>query len=40
MIVDIEDFFSQKEITKLQSDLETRGLSLIVVADWYNNEAM
>jgi membrane-bound transcription factor site-1 protease len=40
MIVDIEDFFSQKEITKLQSDLETRGLSLIIVADWYNNEAV
>jgi len=36
MIIDIEDFFGKEEILKLRRDVEIRGLSLIVVADWYN----
>ena len=36
--MDIEDFLSAEEIMKLRVDVETRGLSLIVVADWYNKE--
>ena len=38
LLVDIEDYLSEEEITKLRVDVETRGLSLIVVADWYNKE--
>lgn len=38
LLVDIEDYLSEEEITKLRVDIETRGLSLIVVADWYNKE--
>ena len=36
MIVDPEDYFSRSEIAKLREDFETRGLSLVIVADWYN----
>ena len=39
-MVDIEDYLSEMEITKLRVDVETRGLSLIVVADWYNSEKL
>ena len=38
LLVDIEDYLSKEEISKLRADIETRGLSLIVVADWYNKE--
>ena len=36
MIVDSEEEFHKSEILKLQSDIATKGLSLIVFADWYN----
>ena len=36
MIIDPEDYFSEEEIAKLQEDIEHRSLSLIVLADWYN----
>jgi len=40
LLVDIEDYLSEQEITKLRIDIEARGLSLIVVADWYNKEKL
>jgi hypothetical protein len=36
MIIDPEDYLSQGEIIKLRQDVEYRGLSLVVIADWYN----
>ena len=36
MLIDPEDYFSESEILKLRQDIEYRGLSLIVIADWYN----
>lgn len=36
MIIDPEDYLSKSEIHKLRYDFEKRGLSLIIVADWYN----
>ena len=38
MLVDIEDYLSEAEIKKVREDVETKELSLIVVADWYNKE--
>ena len=38
MLIDIEDYLSDVEILKLREDIETKELSLIVVADWYNKE--
>ena len=38
MFIDIEDYLSDIEILKLREDIETKELSLIVVADWYNKE--
>lgn len=38
MLVDIEDYLSDTEMLKLREDIETKQLSLIVVADWYNKE--
>ena len=36
LIIDPEDYFSQAEIVKLRHDFEWQGLSLIIIADWYN----
>lgn len=36
MVVDPEEEYFATEVDKLQVDLEQRGLSLLVVADWYN----
>ena len=36
MVVDPEEEYFAAEVDKLQVDLEQRGLSLLVVADWYN----
>jgi membrane-bound transcription factor site-1 protease len=36
LIIDPEDYFSQAEISKLRHDFEWQGLSLIIIADWYN----
>ena len=38
MLVDTEDYLSDTEMLKLREDIETKQLSLIVVADWYNKE--
>ena len=40
MIVDPEDYFSEMEIIKLRRDIETEGLGLIVLADWYSKDIM
>jgi len=40
LLVDIEDYLSEQEITKLRRDVEIHGLSLIVLADWYNKEKL
>ena len=40
LLVDIEDYLSEEEITKLRIDIEVRGLSLIAVADWYNKDKL
>lgn len=40
LIVDIEDFLSEDEINKIRHDIEIEGLSLIVVADWFNQEKL
>jgi len=36
LLVDIEDYLSETEMSKVRRDVEVEGLSLIVVADWYN----
>ena len=38
--MDPEEEYFPEEITKLREDIEKHGLSLIVVADWYNIEVM
>ena len=38
MLIDIEDYLSEAEIVKIREDVETKELSLIVIADWYNKE--
>ena len=38
LLVDIEDYLSEEEITKLRVDIEVRGLSLVAIADWYNQD--
>ena len=40
LIVDSEEEFFPEEIEKLRLDVNERGLSLIVFADWYNVEVM
>lgn len=40
MIIDSEDYFSQSEIAKLRRDIEQNSLSLVVLADWYNQDLM
>jgi hypothetical protein len=36
LVVDPEDYFSRAEILKVREDFENKGLSIVVVADWYN----
>jgi membrane-bound transcription factor site-1 protease len=36
LVIDPEDFFSQLEIQKVREDFEHKGLSLVILADWYN----
>lgn len=36
LLVDPEDYFGQEEVVKLRDDIESNGLSIIVLADWYN----
>lgn len=40
LIVDSEEEYFPEEITKLRYDVEQYGLSVIVIADWYNVEVM
>ena len=40
ILADIEDYLSEEEILKLRVDVESKSLSLIVVADWYNKEKL
>jgi membrane-bound transcription factor site-1 protease len=40
LILDPEDYFSKAEILKLRSDIEQHSLSLVIVADWYNQDLM
>ena len=40
LIVDAEEEYFPEEISKLREDVDKLGLSLIVVADWYNVEVM
>lgn len=40
LIIDPEDYFSEEEIAKVQEDIEQRGLSLIVLADWYSESIL
>jgi membrane-bound transcription factor site-1 protease len=40
MVVDSEDEFDEIEIDKLYADVYSKGLSLIVFADWYNTDVM
>ena len=40
LLVDSEEDFFPEEISKLKLDIEERGLSLVVFADWYNSEVM
>ena len=38
--MDSEEEFFPEEISKLRIDVEERGLSLVVFADWYNSDVM
>ena len=40
LIVDSEEEFFPEEVEKLRHDVNERGLSLIVFADWYNVDVM
>jgi len=40
LIVDPEEEFFSVEIKKLRQDVEKNGLSLVVIADWYNVDVM
>jgi hypothetical protein len=39
-IVDSEDVFSAAERQKLQNDVDVHGLSLVVIAEWYDVKVM
>lgn len=38
--MDSEDEFYREEIVKIQSDVSTHGLGVVVFADWYNVESI
>lgn len=40
LIVDAEEEFFPDEVDKVQRDVNTQGLSLVVFADWYNTDVM
>lgn len=40
LLIDIEDYLSETEIAKVRRDVEVEGLSLIVVADWFNKKKL
>ena len=40
LLVDSEEEYFAEEVTKLRDDVENKGLSVIVVADWFNVPVM
>ena len=40
LLVDSEEEYFPEEIAKLRLDVEERGLSLVIFADWYNSDVM
>jgi membrane-bound transcription factor site-1 protease len=40
LLVDPEDEYFPEEIDKLERDVLERGLSLLAVGEWYNQEAL
>ena len=40
LLIDIEDYLSPDEIQSIRYNFETQGLSLIIVADWYNADRL
>ena len=40
MIIDSEEDFHETEISKIYSDVISKGLSLIIFADWYNTSVI
>lgn len=40
LMIDIEDYLSDEEISSLRYGFEQQGLTLIIVADWYNEEVL
>lgn len=40
LLMDTEEEFTQKEREKLEIDIHQKGLSLIVIADWYNEDIL
>ena len=40
LMVDSEEEYFPEEVTKLKRDVEERGLSLVVIGDWYNVQVM
>jgi len=40
LLADPEDYFSMIEIEKLRRDLEAGGLSIVILAEWFNEEIM
>ena len=40
LLIDVEDEFTNEEISKLTTDVNTHGLGIIIFADWYNKDIM
>ena len=40
LLVDSEEEYFPEEVEKLRLDVATRGLSVVVIADWYNTDVM
>lgn len=40
LLIDIEDYLSEAEIVSIRYNVEMKGLSLLIVADWYNEERL
>ena len=38
LVLDIEDYMTEKEMALIRHDVEYNKMSLIVVADWYNQD--
>lgn len=40
MLIDIEDFLSEDEIQSIRYNVEVKGMSLMIVADWFNQDRL